>query len=118
VPLQHGVPDVSNYRGSFSAVYIATRADHRTPSHPSRTVVSVGPTISHLAVCYKDILLTATLRFVSQSVRQTSTQCYRHVQLARRVFEECSDATCLLTQSPNRRQSPSKPLVQFTVGPY
>jgi hypothetical protein len=71
VPLQHGVPDVSNYRSSFSAVYIATRADHWTPSHPSRTVVSVGPTISHFAVCYKDILLTATLRFVPQSVHQT-----------------------------------------------
>ena len=118
VPLQHGVPDVSNYRSSFSTVYIATRADHRTPSQPSSTVVSVGPTISHLAVCYKDILLTATLWFVPQSVHHTLTQFNRHMQLAWRMFEKCRDATCLLTQAPNRWHSPSTPLVQFTVGPY
>jgi len=46
---------------------------------------------------------TVTLRFVRrQSVHQTLTQFYRHMQLARGKFEKCRDATCLLTQAPHR----------------
>jgi hypothetical protein len=56
VPLHHCVSNVSNYRSSFSAVLIATRADRSLVSVPQfRTLPYVTRTqsiiASHAAIC-------------------------------------------------------------------